>query len=36
VVKQVVSLNEKSNAYHVSLVEGEVRERALPKIVIQA
>ena len=33
-VKQVVSLDEKSNAYHVSLVGGEVVEKAIPKEVL--
>jgi len=34
-VKQVISLDEKSNAYHVSLKNGEVVERVLPKQVFK-
>ena len=35
-VKQVVALDEKSNAYYVSKIGGEVNERLLPKIVLPA
>ena len=35
VVKQVVSLDEKSNAYYVSLANGQINERVLPKVVLQ-
>jgi dipeptidase E len=36
VVKQVVSLDEKSSAYYVSLAaNGQINERVLPKVVLQ-
>jgi dipeptidase E len=35
-VKQVVSLDEKSNAYHVSVAaSGQINERVLPRVVLQ-
>jgi dipeptidase E len=33
-VKQVVSLDENSNAYFVTLTEGEVKETVLQKVLL--